>query len=121
MTCKKKKYGEKTDYFGPAFLMQEVFPGATAEVTTRVPHAQLAQQEWMQEMFLCNKPNQQTALGFKMWQNAAELWTSQPSDKGFARVEVPELNVTAGGTTHRSCGDKGLREFQAAGGKCDSH
>lgn len=45
----------------------------------------------------------------------------QPSNKAFARVEVTELNITAGGSTHRSCGDKGLQEFQVAGGKCESH
>lgn len=45
----------------------------------------------------------------------------QPSNKAFAHVEVTELNMIAGGITHRSCGDKGLQELHAAGGKCESH
>lgn len=45
----------------------------------------------------------------------------QPSNKAFAHVEVTELNMIAGGITHRSCGDKGLQELHTAGGKCESH
>lgn len=55
----KQTWWSIEEYFGPIFLIQEILPGTAAEMTTHVPHAQLTQQELVQEMLLCKKPNQQ--------------------------------------------------------------